>query len=76
VAGRLRKTHQEDVRRKIQASQLINLLQSNALGKLERELSESRRKSAEFLLSKSIGNPPTVIEGNPDAPFVIKHEMT
>lgn len=48
--GRL---HQDDVRRKIQASQLINVLQGHALGETE-ELSSSRIKAIEVLLRKSL----------------------
>lgn len=47
------KRHQEDVRKKIQASQLINVLQNHALGETE-ELSASRLKAIEILLRKSI----------------------
>jgi hypothetical protein len=53
MAARLRKTHQEDVRAKIQASQLVNVLQDHALGKTA-ELSASRMKAIEILLRKSI----------------------
>lgn len=53
MAARLRKSHQEDVRLKIQASQLINVLQNHALGKSE-ELSQSRIKAIEILLRKSV----------------------
>lgn len=47
------KLHQEDVRRKIQASQLINVLQAHALGETG-ELSMSRMKAIEILLRKSV----------------------
>ena len=54
AAGRpIGKRHQEDVRKKIQASQLINVLQNHALGETE-ELSASRLKAIEILLRKSI----------------------
>lgn len=54
MAGRpIGKLHQDDVRRKIQASQLINVLQGHALGETE-ELSQSRLKSIEILLRKSV----------------------
>ena len=53
MATRLRKTHQEDVRTKIQASQLINVLQNHALGKSE-DISMSRMKAIEILLRKSV----------------------
>lgn len=53
MAARLRKTHQEDVRTKIQVSQLLNVLQNHALGDLE-ELSPSRLKAIEILLRKTL----------------------
>ena len=53
MAARLRKTHQDDVRAKIQASQLINVLQNHALG-ISEELSASRIKAIEVLLKKSV----------------------
>jgi hypothetical protein len=54
MAGRpMNKLHQADVRLKIQASQLINVLQNHALGETE-ELSPSRIKAIEILLRKSI----------------------
>lgn len=53
MAARMRKTHQEDVRSKIQASQLINILQNHALG-ISEELSQTRMKAIEILLKKSL----------------------
>lgn len=53
MAARLRKQHQDEVRAKIQASQLINVLQNHALGKSE-ELSATRIKAIEVLLRKSV----------------------
>lgn len=53
MAARLRKTHQDEVRLKIQASQLINVLQNHALGKTK-ELPVSRLKAIEILLRKSV----------------------
>lgn len=53
MAARLRKTHQDDVRAKIQASQLINVLQNHALG-LSEELPQSRLKAIEILLKKTV----------------------
>lgn len=53
MAARMRKTHQDDVRAKIQASQLINVLQNHALGKTD-DLSMSRMKAIEILLKKSL----------------------
>jgi len=54
MAGRpMNKLHQEDVRMKIQASQLINVLQNHALTDGS-EISMSRMKAIEILLRKSI----------------------
>jgi len=52
MAARLRNKHQDEVRAKIQASVLIGLLESHAMGEIE--LSSSRIKAIELLLKKSI----------------------
>lgn len=54
MAARLNKRHQDFVRDKIQASQLINVLQNHALGKDDKELSPTRLKAIEILLKKSV----------------------
>lgn len=75
MAARIRKTHQDEVRAKIQASQLINVLQNHALGKTE-ELSQSRLKAIEILLRKSIPDLSAVAhEGEIDSKITvnIKH---
>lgn len=54
MAGRpMGKLHQDDVRRKIQVSQLLNVLHGQALGEGE-DLSPSRLKAIEILLRKSL----------------------
>lgn len=53
MAARLNKRHTEDIRTKIQASQLINVLQNHALSE-DSELSMSRMKAIEILLRKSV----------------------
>jgi hypothetical protein len=53
MAARLNKLHSAEVRAKIQASQLINVLQAHALGE-GGELSMSRMKAIEILLRKSV----------------------
>lgn len=65
MAARLRKTHQDDVRMKIQASQLINVLQNHALG-ISEELSATRIKAIEVLLRKSIPDLQSVEMSGPD----------
>jgi hypothetical protein len=49
----INKLHQEDVRRKIQVSQLLNVLQGHAL-ESKGEISMSRMKAIEILLRKSL----------------------
>lgn len=53
MAARLNKLHSAEVRAKIQASQLINVLQDHALTG-QGELSPTRLKAIEILLRKSI----------------------
>lgn len=59
MAARLNRRHQEFVRDKIQASQLINVLQKHALGETDAEgkvleLSASRLKAIDILLKKCV----------------------
>jgi hypothetical protein len=70
MAGRpMNKLHQEDVRKKIQASQLINVLQDHALSNGS-ELSLTRMKAIEILLRKSLPDLSSVtVSGDPDAPM-------
>ena len=53
MAARIRKHHQDEIRTKIQASQLINVLQKHALTG-EGEMPASRMKAIEILLKKSV----------------------
>lgn len=69
MAARLRPKHQEEVRTKIQASQLINVLQNHALGKTE-EMSQSRIKAIEILLRKSVPDISSItLEGSKENPL-------
>ena len=52
MAARMRKTHQDDVRAKIQTSQLVNRLESHALGTAE--LSATQIKAIEVLIRKTL----------------------
>ena len=52
MAARLHLRHQDEVRKKIQASQLINRLTDHAFAKIE--MSSTQVKAAEILLRKSI----------------------
>jgi len=55
MAARLKPRHQDEIRTKIQTSQLINVLENHALGITE-ELPNSRIKAIEILLSKTLPN--------------------
>lgn len=69
MAARLNKLHQEDVRKKIQVSQLLNVLQNHALSG-ESELIPSRLKAIEILLRKSMPDLQAVtISGDEDKPL-------
>jgi len=74
MAGRpIGKLHQDDVRAKIQASQLVNVLQNHAL-KGESELTSSRLKAIEILLRKSIPDLSAVtLQGDADNP--VQHSV-
>lgn len=70
MAARLRARHQEDVRRKIQASQIINRLQDYFNGKVE--LSQGQIQSAKILLDKSVSNAPTELTGADGGPITVE----
>jgi hypothetical protein len=73
MAERLRKRHQDEIRTKIQTSQLVNVLQNHALGLSENEISATRMKAIELLLKKSLPDlSSTEITGDADQPVSIK----
>ena len=73
MAARIRKKHQDEVRAKIQASQLINRLQNHALSTEVDELKPSQLKAIEILLKKSVPDlQSTEITGDSDAPVNFK----
>lgn len=64
MAARLKKYHQDEIREKIRASQLINVLQNHALDPGS-EISPSRIKAIEILLRKSVPDLSSIeIDGN------------
>jgi hypothetical protein len=74
MAARLNKLHQADIRQKIQASQLINVLQAHALTG-EGEISPTRMKAIEILLRKSVADLSAVeLTGEGGGP--IEHDHT
>ena len=69
MAARINKRHSEEVRARIQTSQLINVLQDHALTG-EGEMSPTRMKAIEILLRKSIPDLSSVtIGGDADNPL-------
>jgi len=65
----MNKLHQDDVRKKIQASQLINVLQNHALNG-DDDISASRMKAIEILLRKSMPDLNAItIGGDEDNPL-------
>lgn len=69
MAARIRKHHQDEIRAKIQASQLINVLQNHALNGLD-EFPASRMKAIEILLRKSVPDLSAItISGDEDSPI-------
>ena len=69
MAARLRLKHQDEVRAKIQASQLVNRLYGHAIGEVE--MSTSQVQAAKILLDKVVSNAPTVIAGDDESPLRI-----
>ena len=74
MASRMRAYHQDEIRAKIQASQLVNVLQNHALG-LSEDLSPTRMKAIEILLRKSLSDLSSIqLSGDSDKP--IEHKVT
>ena len=72
MAERLRKRHQDEVRTKIQTSQLINVLQDHALNGAT-DIPPSRMKAIEILLKKSLPDlSSTEITGDTEQPVALK----
>ena len=71
MAARLRQTHQEEVKEKIQTSQLINRLNNHIDGKIE--LSNSQIDAIKFLINKRLSNAPTEIDQNITGDLSITH---
>ena len=71
TTARLNRRHSQMVRDKIQATVLIQLLQSYALGEIE-ELTSGRMKSIEILLKKSVPDLQSIeLTGDEDSPIAI-----
>lgn len=72
MAARLNPRHSDMVRAKIQATELINLLQDYALGRID-EITSGRMKAIEILLKKSVPDLSSIeMTGNDEAPVLLK----
>lgn len=71
MAARMRKTHQDDVRAKIQVSNLLNRVNKYAMGELtDDDISPNRLNAIKLLLSKALPDLSTVtIKGDEDNPL-------
>ena len=76
AARTLRPRHQDEVRQKIQTSQLINRLENYALSDSEDELSTGRLKAIEILLRKTLPDlSATQLSTDPENPLVTRIEL-
>lgn len=70
------KLHQDDVRKKIQVSQLINVLEKHALSDDDKELLPSKIKAIQILLNKSLPDLSSMqLTGDDDKPLVIENNV-
>lgn len=72
MAARLRRSHQEDVKRKIQVSQLINYLQNHALTGSNSEHAATRVRAAQALINKIIPDVTRSEISGPDGGAVVQ----
>jgi hypothetical protein len=74
VAARLRKTHQDDVRSKIQVANLLTRVQKYAMGELtDEDISSNRLNAIKLLLGKALPDLSSVeITGDADNPLVVQ----
>jgi len=73
MAARIRKTHQDEIRAKIQVSQLIHRVHEYANGNLtDEEVSPNRLNAIKLLLNKSLPDLQSIeITGDADNPLAI-----
>ena len=70
------KLHQDDVRKKIQVSQLINVLEKHALDDKAEEIVASRMKAIQILLNKSLPDLSSMqVTGSDEQPLVIENNI-
>ena len=75
MAARLRLHHQDEVRAKIQSSQLINRLTNHAFGEVE--LTATQIKAIEILLRKSVPDLQAIqLSGDSEHPVELRFKWT
>jgi len=77
MAARLRKTHQDDVRSKIQVSNLITRLTKFANGELtDEDISPNRLNAIKLLLSKALPDLSSIqLTGDKDNPIEVVNKV-
>ena len=76
MAARIHKRHQEDVRKKIQATQLLNYLQKHILKNEGAENANTRVRAACALLNKTVPDLTSVAHsGSEGGPLEIIHKI-
>lgn len=73
MAARLNNRHQEFVKAKIQASQLVNRLQNHALGKMpkgQNPMDDTQIRAADILLKKVLSDAPKILATDPKNPII------
>jgi hypothetical protein len=75
AARTLRPRHQDEIRTKIQTSQLINVLENHAFGKDDSEMTTTRMKAIEILLKKTLPDLSATELTGPDGD-PIEHSLT
>ena len=74
MAARLHLKHQDSIRTKIQASQLVNALQNHVHGK--NEMSQTQVRAAEILLKKTVPDISSVeIDADIHGEMTISHKI-
>jgi len=73
MAARIRKTHQDDVRKRIEVSNLITRVQKYANGELsDEDISPNRLNAIKLLLNKALPDLQSIeLTGNADNPIAI-----
>jgi hypothetical protein len=73
MAARMRKSHQDEVRAKIQVSNLLTRVNAYAMGDLtDEDISPNRLNAIKLLLSKALPDLSSIeVTGDPDSPLAV-----